>query len=81
MLEITTLILFLTIKKKWNRHCNSGSLLDLNSKTSTEFHAVRENYTTHFWGKYFCLRAVEVQQSFWVCAEIKNLVFELVAYS
>lgn len=74
-------VLFLTIKKKCNRHCNSGNLLDLNSKISTEFHAVRENYTNKTICPKNVLRAVEIQQCFWVCAEIKNLVFELVAYS
>lgn len=81
MLKITTPVLFLTIKKKCNRHCNSGSLLDLNSKISTELHAVRENYTNKTICPKNVLRAVEIQQCFWVCAEIKNLVFELVAYS
>lgn len=50
--------------KNCNRGCNSGSLLELYSKTSIEFSAVRENYRNKTISPKHPLLAVTIQQYF-----------------
>lgn len=50
--------------KKCNGDCNSGSLLELYSKASIEFSAVRENYTNKTISPKYPLLAVTIQHYF-----------------
>lgn len=77
ILGIATAILFLTTEK-CNRGCNSGSFLNLHSETSTELNAARKKHRNKTISPKYTLIIVGIQQQFSVCAEMKNLGFELV---